>query len=208
MATRAQISALSDSLEVMIDELNSGSYQVQSRKGTKKFTEILTALKDLVEDVADSIVTTADVAAGISEIVTDTITEDTAAAGVTIDGLVVKDSRIQFNSTGYFGTTKTTEATLTIDETGFIFGNKATALTLTLPATVVGYSYTIVNINGGGVINVSPNASDYIGGAGLTKVDNKDLIIPAVVGAYATIIADGVNGWYIASASGTLTKEA
>lgn len=136
-----------------------------------------------------------------------TINEKTSTSGVTIDGLVIKDSRIEYNSTGYFGVSKTADATLTIDETGFIFGNKATALTLTLPATVVGYSYFIVNINGGAVINVSPNASDYIGGSGLTKVDNKDLIIPASKGAYAQIIADGVNGWYIAQGSGTLTKE-
>lgn len=136
-----------------------------------------------------------------------TVTEVTSGAGVTVDGLVIKDSRVQFNSTGYFGVTKTADATLTIDETGFIFANKATAVTLTLPATVVGYSYTIVNINGGGVVNVSPNASDYIAGAGLTKVDNKDLIIPAVKGAYVKIIADGVNGWYIAEGAGTLTKE-
>lgn len=138
----------------------------------------------------------------------DTVAEFTSGSGVTIDGLVIRDNRIEFNSTGYFGTTKTTDATLTVDETGFIFGNKATALTLTLPATVAGYSYFIVNVNGGGVINVSPNASDYIGGAGLTKVNNKDLIIPAVKGAYAQIIADGADGWYISQASGTLTKEA
>lgn len=139
---------------------------------------------------------------------TDTLIEQTAAAGVTIDGLVIKDSRLEYNATGFFGVTKTADTTLTIDETGFIFGNKSTALTLTLPATVVGFSYFVVNINGGGVINLSPNASDYIGGAGLSKNDNKDLIIPAVKGAYAQIIADGVNGWYIAQGSGTLTKEA
>lgn len=139
---------------------------------------------------------------------TGNIAEQTAAAGVTVDGLVIRDSRIEFNSTGYFGVTKSADTTLTIDETGFIFGNKPTALTLTLPATVVGYSYTIVNIDGSAVINVSPDAADYIGGAGLTKVDNKDLIIPAVKGAYAQVIADGVNGWYIGGGSGTLTKEA
>ena len=138
----------------------------------------------------------------------DTISEYTSSSGVTIDGLTIKDSRLQYNSTGYFGVELTSNGTLTIDQTGFIWGNKSTALTLTLPATVVGYSYFIINVNGSAVINVSPNASDYIGGAGLTKVDNKDLIIPAVKGAYAQIIADGVNGWYIAQASGTLTKEA
>lgn len=138
----------------------------------------------------------------------DTISEYTAANGVAIDGLTIKDSRFLYNTTGYFGVTKANDATLTLDETGFVWGNKATALTLTLPATVVGYSYFIVNIDGTAVINVSPNASDYIAGAGLTKVDNKDLIIPAVKGAYVQIIADGVNGWYIAQGSGTLTKEA
>jgi hypothetical protein len=139
---------------------------------------------------------------------TNNISEQTATVGVTIDGLTIKDSRLEYNATGFFGVTKSADTTLTIDETGFIFGNKATALTLTLPATVVGYSYFIVNIDGSAVINVDPAAADYIGGAGLTKVDNKDLIIPAVKGAYAQIIADGVNGWYIAQASGTLTKEA
>lgn len=147
-------------------------------------------------------------AASGSVIATNTISETTATSGVTVDGLVIKDNRIEYNATGYFGVTKTADATLTVDETGFIFGNKATALVLTLPATVVGYSYFVVNINGGGTIALSPNASDYVGGGGLTKTDNKDLIIPAVKGAYAHIIADGANGWYIAQASGTLTKEA
>lgn len=137
-----------------------------------------------------------------------TISEVTSANGVAIDGLTIKDSRFEYNSTGYFGTTKTADATLTIDETGFIFANRTTSFTLTLPATVAGYSYFIVNIDGSAVVNISPNASDYIAGSGLTKVDNKDLIIPAVKGAYAQIIADGVNGWYLAQASGTLTKEA
>lgn len=137
----------------------------------------------------------------------DTISEYTSGNGVVVDGVTIKDSRVQFNSTGYFGVTKAVDTTLTIDETGFIWGNKATALTLTLPATVVGYSYFIVNANGNAVINVSPDAADYIAGAGLTKVDDKDLIIPAVKGAYVQIIADGVNGWYIAQGSGTLTKE-
>lgn len=141
------------------------------------------------------------------QVTTNTISEKSAGSGVTVDGLIIKDGRIEYNSTGYFGVTKTDTATLTIDETGFVFGNKATALTLTLPATVVGYSYFIVNINGAAVINVSPNSADYIAGAGLTKVNDKDLIIPAVKGAYAQIIGDGVNGWYIAQASGTLTKE-
>lgn len=138
---------------------------------------------------------------------TTSIEEQIATVGVTVDGLVIRDSRIEINSTGYFGVTKAADTTLTIDETGIIFGNKATALTLTLPPTVAGFSYKVVNINGGGVINLSPDAIDYIGGSGLTKVDNKDLIIPAVVGAYAQIVADGVNGWYIADASGILTKE-
>lgn len=143
-----------------------------------------------------------------STIATNTIAETTGGSGVTVDGLVIKDSTFQYNSTGFFGVTKAANTTLTIDETGLIFGNKVTALTLTLPATVVGYSYFIVNIDGSAVINVDPDAADYIAGAGLTKADNKDLIIPAVKGAYAQIIADGVNGWYIAQGSGTLTKEA
>ena len=136
------------------------------------------------------------------------VSEQTAASGVTVDGLVIRDNRMEYNATGFFGVTKAADTTLTIDETGFIWGDKATTLTLTLPATVVGFSYFIVNINGGATILVSPDAADYIGGAGLTKVDDKDLIIPAVKGAYAQIIADGVNGWYIAQGSGTLTKEA
>lgn len=111
------------------------------------------------------------------------------------------------SSTSRKGVSKTTDATLTVDETGNIFGNKTTALTLTLPATVVGYNYKIINVNGEAVINVSPNSSDYIGGAGLTKVVNKDLIIPAVKGAFVQIQADGVDGWYIMDGSIGLTKE-
>ncbi len=128
--------------------------------------------------------------------------------GLVIAGLELKGSRFNINATGWSGTEKTADATLTIDECGLIFANKATALTLTLPATVVGYSYYIVNVNGSAVLNVSPNAADYIAGCSLSRVDNKDLIIPAIKGAYCHIIADGVNGWYISSSAGTLTKEA
>ncbi len=86
---------------------------------------------------------------------------------------------------------------------------------LTLPAasgTTTGY-VAIVSCgvaSGGTGVAISPNASDHIRGAGLTSVDNKDLINTGAtdaIGDTATLICDGVDGWIIQSLSGIWAKE-
>lgn len=86
-----------------------------------------------------------------------------------------------------------------------------TSATITLPATVVGTSYTIVNggTKGDVTVTVSPNASDKIMGNGFTSADNKDAINTlGNFGDAITLVADGVNGWFISSVRGTWTRQA
>jgi len=85
--------------------------------------------------------------------------------------------------------------------------------TITLPATVVGYTYTIRNGGNGSTdgtitINVSPNSADKIAGNGFTAADNKDAInTDGRPGDEITLVGDGVNGWMIQSVQGTWTRE-
>lgn len=86
----------------------------------------------------------------------------------------------------------------------------------TLPAAAAGtrgvrYKFTCGVASGGTGLSISPNASDNIRGAGLSAVDDKDLINTGatdVIGDTATIVCDGVDGWIIESLSGTWAKQA
>lgn len=118
----------------------------------------------------------------------------------------------------------TTNKTLAITDVGIVQNVTADGLVITLPATVVGYSYTIRN--GGAApsgaaagtgadfsvgINVSPNAADKIAGNGFTATDDKDAIntkATARVGDEIRIIGDGVNGWFLEIVKGTWAREA
>lgn len=97
----------------------------------------------------------------------------------------------------------------TLDEgdSGVVQNATATAV-VTLPATVVGTSY-IVRVGAEDItLSVSPNASDKIMGNGFTSADNKDLIFTKQpVGSYVRLVADGVNGWFVAEIAGTATRE-
>lgn len=89
-----------------------------------------------------------------------------------------------------------------------------TSATVTLPATVAGYSYTIINggqgENEGAVtVTISPNASDKIMGNGFTSADNKDMINTlGRYGDYVKLRGDGANGWVVSEVGGTWTREA
>ena len=86
--------------------------------------------------------------------------------------------------------------------------NVTASATVTLPATVVGFTYPIRVGEHGVTVTVSPAAADKIMGNGFTSVDNKDLIFtnqPA--GSHVVLVGDGVNGWAVASVSGTATRE-
>jgi predicted RecA/RadA family phage recombinase len=87
---------------------------------------------------------------------------------------------------------------------------------ITLPATAIGLRYTIRSGITGGVgttvnrIAISPAAADKIMGADLAGVDNKDRILASATvqsGDFTTLVADGVNGWFIVSERGIWTNE-
>lgn len=86
--------------------------------------------------------------------------------------------------------------------------------TITLPATVVGYAYTIMNGGTGSTdgtitIAISPNAADLIQGAGFTAVDNKDITnTNGQYGDYVKLVGNGTTGWTITEMVGTWTYEA
>lgn len=103
----------------------------------------------------------------------------------------------------------------TLDEgdIGVVQNVTVDAKTITLPATVVGYSYTIRNggADGAVAVTVSPNANDKIMGNGYTSEDNKDAVntkTTAKKGDYIKLVGDGVNGWMITEVVGTWAKQA
>lgn len=109
--------------------------------------------------------------------------------------------------------TKSADYTMTEGDSGFETIVDTDAKTITLPATVLGYTYKIVNggADGAVAVTISPNASDKIMGAGLTSADNKDLIntkATAKKGDYVILSGDGANGWFVTEMVGTWAREA
>lgn len=120
-----------------------------------------------------------------------------------------------------------TEAkTLAIKDCGIVQNVIADDIAITLPATVVGYAYTIRN---GGVpatgaperssddgtmkVTVSPNANDMICGMEVTAANDKDFVntkATAKVGDEISLLGDGVadTGWLVTNVKGIWTKEA
>lgn len=117
----------------------------------------------------------------------------------------------------------TTDKTLAATDCGVIQNITADALTVTLPATSVGLSFIIRNggdnasgtpsgavADGSCAVTISPNASDKIMGNGFTAADNKDIVntkATSFVGDFVRLVADGVDGWYIAEISGTWARQ-
>lgn len=111
---------------------------------------------------------------------------------------------------------ETVSSNKTLDEgDSGVVQNVTASCTLTLPATVVGATYHIRNGGSGSsdnavTITISPAALDKIMGGGFTSADNKDIINTTGEGGVdeVTLVADGVNGYFIQSISGTWTREA
>ncbi len=79
-------------------------------------------------------------------------------------------------------------------------GTKGNRVTL-----VAGVASTITGAS------LSPATADKIQGTGITAADNKDLINTAAtdaVGDAATLVCDGVDGWWIENLIGTWAREA
>jgi len=117
-----------------------------------------------------------------------------------------------------------TAKTLAIADCGVIQNVVADSQTITLPATVVGYSYTIRNggvpktsgpvgsgDNGSLAVTVAPNAADLVAGGAWTAADNKSIVntkATAQAGDYIKLVADGVNGWMVTEIKGIWAKTA
>ena len=107
----------------------------------------------------------------------------------------------------------TANDTMAEGDSGLVHKCGTDAVVFTLPATVVGYTYTFMNVaeDGTAAISISPGAVDKIMGAGLTSEDNKDLIntkSTAKKGDFVTLVGDGVNGWFVTAMAGTWAREA
>lgn len=164
----------------------------------------------------------------VSEVVDDQVTGQsisylytvtiTAAVDCTVE---VQGVDVTYSQTGLAGSelalaTIAASDTLNVDNSGLLHNvdSSAGAVVLTLPATTAGEPavFKIQCLVGGNAINISPNVADYINGLGLnTSVVNKDYIFAAPnPGDYITIQSNGVaspGGWWVVSASGTITIE-
>lgn len=117
-----------------------------------------------------------------------------------------------------------TSKTLAITDQGVVQNVIADSIVITLPATVVGYAFTIRNggakktgaprgtgDDGSVLVSVSPNASDLIAGSTWTAADDKDALntkVTAKVGDEITIVGNGTTGWNIVSQKGVWAREA
>lgn len=109
---------------------------------------------------------------------------------------------------------KTASYTVVPSDSGTTFFADAADLVFTLPPTQAGlwYRFCLTNsgLSTGTGLSISPNSADAINGNGLTSVDDKDLILAGSgdrEGDSVTLVADGVDGYYIASVTGTWSKE-
>lgn len=118
-----------------------------------------------------------------------------------------------------------TEAkTLAITDQGVVQNVKYDNAVITLPATVVGYDFTVRNggvpktsgpvgtgDDGSAKVSVSPNSADLIAGMQVTAADDKDFIntkATAKVGDELRLIGNGTTGWNVQSVKGIWAKEA
>lgn len=111
--------------------------------------------------------------------------------------------------------------TLRVEDSGKSFLIGTDALVVTLPATIKGLEYTFINsgADGNNLITISPDAADAIFGsvanAAADSVSggavDKDIVntkATANKGDRITLVADGVDGWYIKGGVGIWASEA
>ncbi len=105
--------------------------------------------------------------------------------------------------------------TVTAAQNGCTFLVGTADMVITLPSTAAGLKYTFVlqnaALSASTGMQISPAALDAIHGNALTSVDDKDLINSGATdaeGDAVTLVADGVDGWYVQSVVGTWAKEA
>lgn len=109
---------------------------------------------------------------------------------------------------------KTADFTLTAADNGkTFFFDSTTSITATLPSTTVApgvaFTFIVKKLTTSSGHKVSPVSADYITGAGLTATDGQSVQCSAAtdrVGDVVTVVADGVDGWFITSLIGTWAK--
>lgn len=104
----------------------------------------------------------------------------------------------------------TTETTTTLDTTDIGKITKVTAdnQTITLPATVVGYFFTIyyAGADGGALITVELDNNDQFLGCDIAGAAGEALLLTKVTsdkGDYVRLLGDGADGWKIVEMNGT-----
>lgn len=118
----------------------------------------------------------------------------------------------------------TENKTLAIKDCGVVQNVIADGLTITLPATVVGYHYTVRNggvaasgapersgADGTALVTILPNASDYIAGMEMTASDADSLSntkATAKVGDEVSLVGNGTTGFNIVAIKGTWLQTA
>lgn len=101
----------------------------------------------------------------------------------------------------------TSTKTLAITDQGDV-QNVTVNCVITLPATVVGYVFTVRVGKPGLDVAISPNAADLIAGAGFTAADDTDIsLINQPAGSFITLVGNGTTGWNILAYSGQLTQD-
>jgi len=121
--------------------------------------------------------------------------------------------RLQGGGTAVEVVTKTASFTLTREDSGRVFILGAADLVASLPPTEAGLTYTFIlaaaGLSAGTGFEASPVAADAINGNGLTSTDNEDLTLTGATdreGDFVSLVADGLDGWYITGISGIWAK--
>lgn len=148
-----------------------------------------------------------------SAIATDTITETTTDAGVTIDSVLLKDGALGTVKTNMIQ--KSADFTASAAESGCTYEIGGVDKVATLPPTAPGLKFAFVlataALSAGTGFSVSPNAADAIMGNGFTTADNKDAICAGSgdrVGDRIEVEGDAAGvGWFIRAVQGTWTRE-
>lgn len=125
---------------------------------------------------------------------------------------------------GRMGLDIDTNKTLADTDCGLVQNVIADAVVITLPATVVGYNFTVRNAgvkstggpkgtasDGTALVSISPNAADKIAGNAFTATDNKDALntkATSRVGDEMQLVGDGANGYMVTKVIGTWAREA
>jgi hypothetical protein len=166
-------------------------------------------------DIAGASTLTGAVTASSTLAVTSAIT---ATGGVSLGGEIDANGNVidEFLRTVV---TKTDDYTITTADCGTVLIMSTDTKTFTMPAVAagnLGCEITFINnaADGGAIINISPNASDWIAGQCSAVIfaatDDKDMQNTKAthdIGDTVTIISNGSTGWNIVACNGVWAQE-